>query len=99
MSTQTLEFWFEFASSYSYLSVMRIEPLARKYLQHRPVMGSHHHGAGAVDAKTVAGVQDEIAGVAVAGQPHAARGARHQGADTLRQHRGGVAFEAHTAGA
>jgi len=29
MSTQTLEFWFEFASSYSYLSVMRIEPLAR----------------------------------------------------------------------
>ena len=26
---KTLEFWFEFASSYSYLSVMRIEPLAR----------------------------------------------------------------------
>ena len=29
MSTKTLDFWFEFASSYSYLSVMRIEPLAR----------------------------------------------------------------------
>ena len=29
MSTQTLDFWFEFASSYSYLAVMRIEPLAR----------------------------------------------------------------------
>lgn len=29
MSTKTLEFWFEFASSYSYLSMMRIEPLAR----------------------------------------------------------------------
>ena len=26
---KTLEFWFEFASSYSYLSVMRIGPLAR----------------------------------------------------------------------
>jgi 2-hydroxychromene-2-carboxylate isomerase len=30
MSTQTVDFWFEFASSYSYLSVMRIEPLARE---------------------------------------------------------------------
>jgi 2-hydroxychromene-2-carboxylate isomerase len=30
MSKQTLDFWFEFASSYSYLSVMRIEPLARE---------------------------------------------------------------------
>lgn len=29
MSAKTLDFWFEFASSYSYLSVMRIEPLAR----------------------------------------------------------------------
>ena len=29
MSTKTLDFWFEFASSYSYLAVMRIEPLAR----------------------------------------------------------------------
>ncbi len=29
MSAPKLEFWFEFASSYSYLSVMRIEPLAR----------------------------------------------------------------------
>ncbi|MDD3354686.1 2-hydroxychromene-2-carboxylate isomerase [Zoogloea sp.] len=29
MSTPSLEFWFEFASSYSYLSVMRIGPLAR----------------------------------------------------------------------
>lgn len=29
MRAQTLDFWFEFASSYSYLSVMRIEPLAR----------------------------------------------------------------------
>lgn len=29
MQAQTLEFWFEFASSYSYLSVMRIEALAR----------------------------------------------------------------------
>ena len=28
--SKTLEFWFEFASSYSYLSVMRIEPLARE---------------------------------------------------------------------
>ena len=27
---KTLEFWFEFASSYPYLSVMRIEPLARE---------------------------------------------------------------------
>ena len=27
--SKTLEFWFEFASSYSYLSVMRVEPLAR----------------------------------------------------------------------
>ena len=26
MSTKTLDFWFEFASSYSYLAVMRIEP-------------------------------------------------------------------------
>lgn len=30
MSKQTLDFWFEFASSYSYLSVMRIEALARE---------------------------------------------------------------------
>ena len=30
MSAPKLEFWFEFASSYSYLSVMRIEPLARE---------------------------------------------------------------------
>jgi 2-hydroxychromene-2-carboxylate isomerase len=30
MSKQTVDFWFEFASSYSYLSVMRIEPLARE---------------------------------------------------------------------
>src|SRR5574343_196886 len=29
MSAKTLDFWFEFSSSYSYLSVMRIEPLAR----------------------------------------------------------------------
>ena len=29
MSTKTLDVWFEFASSYSYLAVMRIEPLAR----------------------------------------------------------------------
>ena len=28
--SKTLEFWFEFASSYSYLSVMRVEPLARE---------------------------------------------------------------------
>ena len=28
--SKTLEFWFEFASSYSYLSVTRIEPLARE---------------------------------------------------------------------
>ena len=41
MSKQTLEFWFEFASSYSYLSVMRIEPLARAAgvtLQWRPFL-------------------------------------------------------------
>ena len=30
MSKQTLDFWFEFASSYSSLSVMRIEALARE---------------------------------------------------------------------
>ena len=31
MSKQaTLDFWFEFASSYSYLSVMRIEALAAR---------------------------------------------------------------------
>lgn len=30
MRTKTLDFWFEFASSYSYLAVMRIEPLARE---------------------------------------------------------------------
>ena len=29
MSSQPVEVWFEFASSYSYLAVMRIEPLAR----------------------------------------------------------------------
>lgn len=29
MTTQPVEFWFEFASSYSYLSVMRIEGLAK----------------------------------------------------------------------
>jgi len=29
MSTKTLDCWFEFASSYSYLAVMRVEPLAR----------------------------------------------------------------------
>lgn len=29
MHAKTLDFWFEFASSYSYLAVMRIEPLAR----------------------------------------------------------------------
>lgn len=41
MSKQTLEFWFEFASSYSYLSVMRIEPLAQAAgvtLQWRPFL-------------------------------------------------------------
>ena len=41
MSKQTLEFWFEFASTYSYLSVMRIEPLARAAgvtLQWRPFL-------------------------------------------------------------
>lgn len=41
MSTQTVDFWFEFASSYSYLSVMRIEPLARAAgvtLQWRPFL-------------------------------------------------------------
>jgi 2-hydroxychromene-2-carboxylate isomerase len=30
MSRPTIELWYEFASSYSYLSVMRIEPLARE---------------------------------------------------------------------
>ena len=30
MTPPTLDFWFEFASSYSYLAVMRIEPLARE---------------------------------------------------------------------
>ncbi|MBS0345361.1 MAG: 2-hydroxychromene-2-carboxylate isomerase [Proteobacteria bacterium] len=30
MNSKPLEFWFEFASSYSYLSVMRIEALARQ---------------------------------------------------------------------
>ena len=30
MSRPVVEFWFEFASTYSYLSVMRIEPLARE---------------------------------------------------------------------
>ncbi|CDG81986.1 2-hydroxychromene-2-carboxylate isomerase [Janthinobacterium agaricidamnosum] len=29
-STRTLEFWFDFSSNYSYLSVMRIEALARQ---------------------------------------------------------------------
>lgn len=41
MHAQTLEFWFEFASSYSYLSVMRIEALARDAgvtLQWRPFL-------------------------------------------------------------
>jgi len=30
-SSQEIEFWFEFGSNYSYLSVMRIEDLARKH--------------------------------------------------------------------
>ncbi len=30
MARPTIEFWYEFASSYSYLSVMRIEPLAEQ---------------------------------------------------------------------
>ncbi len=30
MSRPKIEFWYEFASSYSYLSVMRLEPLAEK---------------------------------------------------------------------
>ena len=41
MHAQTLEFWFEFASSYSYLSVMRVEALARDAgvtLQWRPFL-------------------------------------------------------------
>ncbi|MBI4754822.1 MAG: 2-hydroxychromene-2-carboxylate isomerase [Betaproteobacteria bacterium] len=29
MSTRPMEIWFEFASSYSYVAVMRVEPLAR----------------------------------------------------------------------
>ena len=29
MPRPVVEFWFEFASTYSYLSVMRIEPLAQ----------------------------------------------------------------------
>lgn len=33
-STRELEFWFEFGSNYSYLSVMRIEGLASKYGVH-----------------------------------------------------------------
>ena len=67
-------------------------------LQHRAVVGGHHHRARAVDAKAVAGVEDEIPRVAVTGEPHAARCTGHEGADTFRKHRRGVAFEAHLAG-
>ena len=67
-------------------------------LQHCAVVGGHHHRARAVDAKAVAGVEDEIPRVAVTGEPHAARCTGHEGADAFRKHRRGVAFEAHLAG-
>ena len=49
MSRRTLEFWYEFASTYSYLSAMRIESLAAEAeitVRWRPFLLQAHPGTG-----------------------------------------------------